>query len=139
MEQTPANSAMEPEEDPSEIEQQIRKLESQLVEALIKKDLAEARRLVADGFTVVGPDGVVYTKAQYIDRFKPRDWAVDSMVLSDLKVRVYGDTAVVTSIGTYQQTIKGQPRRSSLRRTCTWAKVGSSWQCVAAKVTKIAK
>jgi hypothetical protein len=50
--------------------------------------------------------------------------------LTDLKVRVYGNTAVATYKDTYDAMVEGQHRARSVASTDVWVKMGSDWKQV---------
>jgi hypothetical protein len=55
----------------------------------------------------------------------------NSQKLSELKVRVYGNTAVATYKDTYDILIMGQHRTHTIIATDTFVKVGREWKQVA--------
>jgi len=55
----------------------------------------------------------------------------------DLKVRVYGDAAVVTGRFTTKETLKGRDISGQYRFTDTWIKKAGRWLCVAGQGSKI--
>jgi hypothetical protein len=55
----------------------------------------------------------------------------NSEKLSELKVRVYGNTAVATYKDTYYILIMGQRRAHTIIATDTFVKMGSEWKEVA--------
>jgi len=120
------------------VEQQIKKLEIQWADAGVQKDVAAIERLLADDFSETAPDGLVYTKAQEIAYLKSGEDVVSSYTYSDMKVRVYGDTAVVTYVGKQKETFKGRDISGTSRWTDTWVKRGGAWQIVACHGTMIA-
>ena len=61
----------------------------------------------------------------------PKSFRTNSEKLSELKVRVYGNTAVATYKDTYDILIKGQRRAHSIIVTDTFVKMGSEWKQVA--------
>jgi hypothetical protein len=118
------------------VQQQVKKLEIQWYDAIAKKDVAAIERLLADDFSETAPDGVVSTKADAIADLKSGEDAASSYANSDMRVRVYGDTAVVTYVD--KETVKGRDVSHTSRWTDTWVKRGSSWQCVSSQGTTIA-
>lgn len=83
-------------------EQEINQLEKGMQDALLKNDTALFEKVATDDYLVINPVGMVGTKAQAIansDNVKLESFSAD-----DVKVRVYGDAAVVTG----RATIKGQ-------------------------------
>jgi hypothetical protein len=55
----------------------------------------------------------------------------NSEKISELKVRVYGNTAVATYKDTYDLQIMGQHRAHTIIATDTFVKMGSDWKQVA--------
>ena len=55
--------------------------------------------------------------------------------LTDLKVRVYGNTAVATYKDTYDALVQGQHRVRSILGTDVWVKIGSDWKQVSSQGT----
>ena len=51
----------------------------------------------------------------------------NSEALSDLKVRVYGSTAVATYKDTYDALFEGQHRARTVISTDTFVRMGSAW------------
>src|SRR5713226_4001586 len=76
-------------------EQQIRAVFDQINDALLKGDAAAWGKLAADDFTGIGADGKVLNKAEVMDGHRTGKIKYESIDTSDIKVRVYGDTAVV--------------------------------------------
>jgi len=115
------------------VDLQLKKLEMQWYDAVAKRDVPTVQRLLADDFSETAPDGHLFTKAQEIASLKSGEDAV-SFINTGMKVRVYGDTAVVT----YVDTIKSRNVNGTSRWTDTWVKRGGSWQCVSSHGTTIA-
>ena len=100
-------------------EQAIRQLMSELANAQLKNDTAALDRIWADDFIFTNSSGEVQTKAHRLAEFKSGELKFESLSIDDVQVRVYGDTAVVTSRGTVKgqrrgQDISGQSRSTSV-------------------------
>jgi ketosteroid isomerase-like protein len=131
--QTPAQSQT------GSVEQELMKLENEWADAWVKSDVAFNDRIMSDDFTWTSPGGEVWTKAQDIEEIKSGDSVIASWVLTDVKVRVYGDAAVVTGRSTVKETYKGKELSAQARWTHTWVKLAGRWQCVAAHSSRIAQ
>jgi ketosteroid isomerase-like protein len=59
-----------------------------------------------------------------------KNFKTNSEKLSELKVRVYGDTAVATYKDTYDILIKGEHRAHSIIATDTFVKMSGEWKQV---------
>jgi ketosteroid isomerase-like protein len=87
--------------------------------------------LLADKFINTGSDGKVTDKAQALADAKATKY--DSAEYGDLKVTVFGDTAIATGLFTAKGTDpSGKPLDTRERFTDTWVKMpNGKWQCVA--------
>jgi ketosteroid isomerase-like protein len=61
----------------------------------------------------------------------------NSEKVSELKVRVYGNTAVATYKDTYDILTKGQHRSHTIIATDTFVKMGSEWKQVASHGSEV--
>src|SRR5207245_2680344 len=77
-------------------EQEIRAVFDQIKDALLKGDVAAWGKLMADDYTSIGADGKVLSKAEVVDAIRAGKIKYESIDTSEIKVRVYGDTAVLT-------------------------------------------
>jgi ketosteroid isomerase-like protein len=121
------------------VEQELTKLENEWADALVQHDWTFLDRILADDYLVTDPEGNVSTKAQEIAFFKSGEFAVTSCVHHEMKVRVYGDAAVVTGRSTVKETYKGKDFVPNFRWTDTWVKSAGRWQCVAGHSSEIAQ
>lgn len=100
-------------------------------EAFLRHDLHALSQLLADDFVGIDGRGVVSDKAAELEEAKAPSAGSTTPILvgeqlSDIRVRMYGDTAVLTAINTAQfsdSTIR-------YRRTTVWVWRGGRWQCV---------
>jgi ketosteroid isomerase-like protein len=121
------------------VEQELITLENEWADAWVKRDVAFFDRIIADDYTWTSPWGDVWTKAQDLALVKSGETVIKSWVLADMKVRVYGDTAVVTGRNTIKETYKGEDVSGQNRWTHTWVKRAGRWHCVAAHSSEIAQ
>src|SRR6516162_6591701 len=77
--------------------EELKSIESKWGQAFVKNDVAAIGRFMADDWWVVSPNGNVIDKASFLGVIKSGMLTHDEMKADDIKVRVYGDTAVVTS------------------------------------------
>ena len=118
-------------------EQAVKLLFDELVVSYTKNDAAAPARILADDFTFTNPFGEVMTKEQRIGEIKPGGIQFDSYTVDDVNVRVYGDTAVVTSRATLSGKRGDQSLSGQYRGTSVFVKKGGTWQVVAAQSTRI--
>ncbi len=119
------------------VEDQIKKLEQGWAQATIKGGVAAVDQYEADDIVSTDPSGRVTDKAQDKKDLSSGDLKFQSIELSDLKIRVYGNTAVVTGAETLKATYKGQDISGNYRYTDIWAKRNGKWQAVGSQATKV--
>jgi uncharacterized protein (TIGR02246 family) len=115
----------------------LMKLEQDAAAALAKKDVAGFGSVFAEDAVLTGPDGAVQTKAQLLGDIKSGALVIESSVISDMKVRVLGESAVVTYTTTDKGKYKGRDISGRYRWTDTFVRRGGKWQIVAAQGTPI--
>jgi ketosteroid isomerase-like protein len=93
--------------------------------------------LLADKVVVTEADGKVHGKAETLAAYKDVKW--DSAEYNDVKVTVFGDTAIATGGFKGKGTdASGKPLDEHVRWTDTWVKMpNGQWQCVASHVSSV--
>jgi ketosteroid isomerase-like protein len=109
----------------------IRQLEEKWTESYKKRQIDILSSLLAEDFVITVEDGNVYSKSGYISHTADTSVQVEVAEILDLKVRMHGNTAVVT--GAYHEKGKsnGKPYEYHDRLTDIWMKVGNRWQVIA--------
>lgn len=111
--------------------EEVLKQEAERCRAIYEQDWAVLEPMMSDDLTYVHMPGRMEDKAAYLAGVKSRPRKVERQ---DLKVRVYGNTAIMTGI-----MINRPPNAESVtaRVTQTWVKTGSGWQMVAFQASRI--
>lgn len=76
--------------------QEIQQIERERNRAILTSDTSTLDRMTSDDYTFITLRGELRTKAEIIQGFKSGSFHYDSRQISDLNVRVYGSTAIVT-------------------------------------------
>jgi len=118
-------------------EQQIRKIEQDWINAIVKRDGAFLTKLEADDFTFTDPDGVVADKAGDIKNTTTGDTVFDEIKIDSLKIRFYGDTAIANGLGTVKAHAKDEDLSGKYSWTDVFVKQKGQWKAVAAHVTMV--
>ena len=85
------------------------------------------------------PAGQLLTKAQRLTMLRSGELKIETYRRDDEKIRVYGDTAVVTYRSTVQAQRNGQDISSQRRVITVLVRRDSRWQAVAQQSTAIAQ
>ena len=120
-----------------QVSQDIRKMEEQWVSAAKQKDVKPLDSMLADDYTMTNPVGEVIGKEDFISKIKDGTFHINSAEYKDIKVRVYGDAAVVTGRVTLQATWSGTDVGGTFALTDTFVKRDGKWQEVAGQVTRV--
>ena len=115
----------------SNIEQVIRQLDGERIQAQIGADAAALDRIYADDFIGVGPSGTVRTKKQVISDFTSGTLKFQSITTDEVQVRVYENAAVETGLSTMNGQDKGKAVPRNTRFTRVWVKQQGNWRLVA--------
>ena len=121
----------------SRVEDQIKELEQNWAQAVVKEGAASVDQYEADDIITTDPTGRVTGKAEDRTDLSSGDYKIQSEELSDLTVHVYGNIAVATATNTMKGTYKGQDLSGKYRFTDTWVKRNGKWQVVASQYTKV--
>ncbi len=125
--------------DPSSVEQKLMQMERDYAVAIVKKDTATLDKIFADDYVNVGPDGMSMTKAEGMAGVKSGSLAAQSIELGPMKVRVFGNSAVVTGSDTEKSSYEGKDTSGKYAWTDVWVMRNGQWQAVASQATKIDK
>jgi len=122
---------------PSPDEESIRKVEDEFAAAYGRNDAEALDRLWAADYTFVNPAGQVLTKAQRLAMLRSGELKIESYTRDEEKIRVYGDTAVVTYRSTVHAQRNGNDISSQRRVITVLIKKDRRWQAVAQQSTGI--
>lgn len=116
-----------------EIEKAVTAMEDQWLQSQKTNNPDIVAPLLADKFVSTEADGKVSNKAQMLADAKTRKYS--SAQYEDVKVTVFGDTAIATGGFKGKGTdASGKPFVEHARWTDTWVKMPSGkWQCVASQ------
>ncbi|HEY2533222.1 MAG TPA: nuclear transport factor 2 family protein [Xanthobacteraceae bacterium] len=110
----------------------ISNLENDAVKVDLAGEPAFYQKVLAEDWTRGDTDGTFYTKAELLKLMADtKNFRTNSEKLSDLKVRVYGNTTVATYKDTYDILITGEHRAHTIIATDTFVKMGYEWKQVA--------
>ena len=128
----PALAQTTPEPGPNNTaEQTVLKLTNEWLAAEEKIDRAVLNKIIADDFLGTGPRGTIVSKTDVIP---PEGSGGHGLALSgqDIKVRVFGDTAIATGRGVPKA--QDQPE---LRFTVVFVRRADRWQMVAGHLSPV--
>jgi ketosteroid isomerase-like protein len=118
-------------------EQVLVKIQHDWADARLKRDSAFPKQIEADDFTVVWFDGKIVSKEEDVETYESNDAVFTEFKIDDLKVRVYGDMAIVVGQGSIKAHTKTQDLSGKYVWTDTFVKMSGEWKAVASQVTPV--
>ena len=118
-------------------EDEVRRMEYQWGEAFERKDLFTLDQLMADEYILTDPLGNVRSKAESLGAIETNEIQFESTQSDDVKVRINGDTAVVTGRSTFRGRYKGWSMSGRYQYTDVLVKRRGAWQAVGSHITAL--
>ena len=114
---------------------QIVDMERQAKEASLRRDADFSLRTLAEDYVAITPLGQVTTKQETISARRSGQLRYESMNITDMVVRLYGDTAVVTARADVKGHQLGEDFSGPYRYTRVWVRRNGQWRTVSYQAT----
>jgi ketosteroid isomerase-like protein len=118
------------------MQKEILRLEKGLSQAIVKNDAEAVARFLADDWIIVDPDGGIMDTARFLGVIKSGALTHEMMESDDTRVRIYGNTAIVTALTTTKGKFSGQVFTTQERATDVFVNQNGRWQCVLSHLTR---
>ena len=119
------------------VEDEIRRMEFEWGVAFERRDMAALDRLMDDEYVVTDPLGNVRSKAESLSAIKSNQVLFESTKSDNIKVRVNGDTAVVTGRSSFKGWYKGWSMGGQYQYTDVLVKREGYWLAVSSHITAL--
>ena len=112
--------------------QELADIQQRLAKAWMTADRAAIERIIAPDWTLTGADGRLSTRADVLrDAFETKVHRIAVIEIDDVRVRLFGDAAVVTGRTRGRGRYQDVPYDVSLRFTDVFVRRDGRWQAVA--------
>ena len=118
------------------MQEEILRLEKEFSQAIVKNDAEAVGRFLADDWIIIDPDGGIIDRARFLGAIKSGALTHEMMESDDTRVRIYGNTAVVTAMTTTKGKFNRQVFTTQERATDVFMKQNGRWQCVLSHLTR---
>ena len=105
--------------------------------AMTTNDLPALEKALGDDLIYTHSNAAVDTKASYVGSIRSGALKYVSVEPSEMKVRVYGTTAVITAMAKVTSISNGQTMNNQLRYTDVWVLRDGRWQMVGWQSTRM--
>jgi ketosteroid isomerase-like protein len=122
----------------SSAEREVRDVAAAWDRAMVENDAIAIGEFMADDWSIVGPDGSVTGKGQFLSQIASGDLTHNVMETHDMEVRLYGDTAVAVARGISGGHYRGESFLLEERSSCVFVKRGDRWACVLTHLSSLA-
>lgn len=119
---------------------ELSEIEQRLIKAWLERDRADIDALLDDDWSVIDPSGRLLSKTQVLAEFDTGERQLESGTIDEIRVRVFGETAVVTGRTTASGNYQGESVSVKLRFTDVFVRQdGRRWRVVASQATLISE
>jgi ketosteroid isomerase-like protein len=110
-------------------------MERQAREASLQRDPDFSQRTLAEDYVAITPLGQVTTKKDTVSARKSGQLRYEAINVTDMVVRLYGDTAIVTARADVKGHQLGEDFSGPYRYTRVWVRRSGHWQAVSYQAT----
>jgi len=117
--------------------EELLQLEKDFQQAIVENDVEAIGHFIADDWIIVDADGGIIDKDRFLGVIKSGALTHDDMRLEEPRVRVYGNTAVVTGRASGGGKYMGIAFTTLERSTDVFVKTGDRWLCILTQLTRL--
>jgi ketosteroid isomerase-like protein len=121
------------------MEEEVLKVEKGFVDAIAKNDPDGIELFVTDEWIIINADGGIIDKERFLGVIKSGALTHDMMESCDMRVRVYGDSAVLTALTRTKGKFMEQEFTTEERATDFFVKLDGRWRCALTHLTRFTK
>jgi Domain of unknown function (DUF4440) len=115
----------------------IRGYEEDLGTAMIHRDVPTLARLVGADWTIQSESGATGTREGFLSDIESGKLVVKSFQLHDVRIRVFGDVAMVQGFDDEESAYEGKTSNGTYNWMDVWVKRDGKWVSVATQLTRV--
>ena len=119
------------------VEQQLKQMEDDWQKATRTKDTTALKRIIAEDWIATNEMGKILNREEYLSQTAANPDVIQSNENTDMQVRLFDNTAVVTGGLTERGTRNGTAYTDTYRWTDVFVKRGGHWQAVVSQWVKV--
>jgi ketosteroid isomerase-like protein len=121
------------------MEEELLKVEKGFVDAIAKNDLEAIERFVTDDWIIINADGGIIEKERFLEVIKSGALTHEMMQSDDIRVRVYGNSAIVSALTRSNGKFMEQEFTTHERSTDVFVRHDGRWRCALTQLTRFTK
>lgn len=114
-------------------------IEDNFNRAVVTNEIAEIKKCITSDWVLVDSQGGIITQERFFEVLKQGLLSHSTMSKEVLRVKMYGDVALVTGRGQNTGTWQGEPMEADEWITDVYKKDGDEWMCVLTHLTPVKK
>src|SRR5439155_8264530 len=122
-----------------EMEEEVLRVEKGFANAIAKNDPEGIERFVTDEWIIINADGGIIDKERFLGVIKSGALTHEMMESDDIRVRVYGASAVITALTRTKWEFMGQAFSTQELATDVFVRLAGRGICVLSQLTRISK
>ena len=119
-------------------EEAVLQFEHKWADTWLKADVNSMNEMLTDDFIEIAPDGTFSSRKKHLEGFSSRKMKFESMALSDMKVRFYGNVALVTGFVNTKSSYDGKDTSGKYAFTDVLVFHDGQWKAASTQATKVA-
>jgi ketosteroid isomerase-like protein len=123
----------------NEVKEELVKVEEEFADAIVKNNPEEIGQFVTDDWIIINADGGIIDRKRFLEVIKSGTLTHEMMESDDMRVRVYGDSAVVSALTRSKGKFMGQEFSTHERSTDFFVRLDGKWRCVLTQLTRFTK
>jgi ketosteroid isomerase-like protein len=118
-------------------EEEVIRVENDLLQAMLKSDVNELDRLISDQLTFAAHTGGIFSKKDDLEAHRSGMIKIECITASDRIIKVFEDFAVVFVLLNIKGSFFGELSEGNFRFSRVWMKEGDGLKIVSGHSTKI--
>ena len=106
-------------------------------QAMIENDADAIGQFMHDDWVIIGSDGGVSDKPTFLAQIRQGRLSHDTMTSEDLRIRGYGEVAVLIATGVSGGRFEGHLFREHERQSSVFVKEQGEWRCVMTHLSRL--
>jgi ketosteroid isomerase-like protein len=117
------------------MEEELVRVEKEFTDAIAKNELERIQRFVTNDWVIIGADGGIIERNRFFEVIRSGTLTHDMMESDEMRVRLYGDIAIVSALTRSRGKFMGQEFSTRERATDVFVKQDGQWRCVLTQLT----
>lgn len=122
-----------------QLKKQFQEIENNFNTAVISNSVSEIKKCITGDWVLVDSQGGIIPQEGFFSVLQQGQLSHSTMTKEILRVKVYGDIALVTGRGQNTGTWQGQPMEADEWITDVYKKENDKWLCVLTHLTPVKK